>query len=123
MTLRTRSYFTTGVVLLCGVVLLAACGNDEPAETSAQTTSTLEEGDSGECAVAGRFGSRWRTMRIEHVDHWEDCHDVAFRAGDEYCDGLREGKSGPNPIRLWYGIGAGYHERYWTFGCAGVPED
>jgi hypothetical protein len=68
--------------------------------------------------------------QIRNLGSWpgsteSECHDAAWVAGDAYCNELRSGKPGPNPITLKYyrsNPNGGYtFYGYWVFGCEGVP--
>jgi hypothetical protein len=59
------------------------------------------------------------------VGSFDECHDATWTAGDAYCNGLRAGAPGPNPVYLGYVLdddnGNWENQGFWLFGCDGVP--
>lgn len=100
--------------------VLSGCGETGVEEPEGATDIPLAGG--GECRVA--MLGRW--VAYESVEFGaaglERCHEVAFEVGDEYCDELRAGASGPNPVTIHYEETIAHIGDEWIFGCEGVPE-
>jgi hypothetical protein len=60
-----------------------------------------------------------RQTQQKQVRSWNECHDFTWIVGDQYCQNLRRGAPGSNPVRLTYSLNG--ISDVWIFGCEGVP--
>lgn len=104
--------------LLALSLVIAAAGCTEVIEAP-ETDDSVGYSDTYTCYVYAK-NINWKNMGKREVTSFDACHDYAFRIGDRYCDRLREGEDGPNPIVLGYGMDTedGWLEDTWEFGCA-----
>lgn len=104
---------TLGVLTLCS---LSACEVGDTNEIGDQ--NPYYNSGPNTCYVWGT-NLQDEALGVTGVESFDDCHGFAFEVGDSYCDDLRAGRSGPNPIILNYLMDDGrrYRDDDWVFGC------